>query len=167
MLGWPTIANESDVVGICVPEVHRPSFVYASANPVKPLPKPLWTLPRCTARFSSRTSHVFAESPSRAAAASIAVFSASGSRNVMRAVMPSSARRRLGFLALLDVHERRLLAGQPDLDVTGRKLVGHLERDLREEVEEPEASRCLERVAQPLGGPCDVLVAQRACGVEV
>ena len=57
------------------------------------------------------------------------------------------SRRRLGFLALLDVHERRFLAGQADLDVAGRKLVGHLERHIREEVEQPQACRPLERLA--------------------
>ena len=61
----------------------------------------------------------------------------------------------------------RLLPSQPDLDVAGRKLVGDLERHLREEVEQPEARRRLERLAQPLGGPGDVLVAERARCVEV
>ncbi len=77
----------------------------------------------------------------------MAVFSASGSRNVMRAVMPSSAGAGFGFLALLDVHERRLLSGQPNLDVAGRELIGDLERRFGEEIEQAQPRRPLKRLA--------------------
>ena len=77
----------------------------------------------------------------------MAIFSASGSRNVMRAVKPSSGGAGSALLALLDVHERRLLSGQPDLDVAGRELIRDLERRLGEEIEQAQPRRRLKRLA--------------------
>ena len=114
------------------------------------------------ARSSSRTSQASAEMPSFAAASSIAVFSVSGKRSEMRAAMPSSGELKpnSSWLALLDIHERRLLPREPHLDVAGREPPRDLECDLREEVEEAKPRRATERLAEPLRRESNVLVAQ-------
>src|SRR6185312_1811542 len=60
-------------------------------------------------------------------------------------------RRRLGRL-VLDVDEERLLAREAHLDVAGRDLLADLQRRLLQHVEEPEAERGVQRLAEPLCG---------------
>ena len=65
----------------------------------------------------------------------------------MRAVKPSSGGAASALSALLDVHERRLLSGQPNLDVAGRELIRDLERRFGEEIEQAQPRRPLKRLA--------------------
>jgi hypothetical protein len=77
-------------------------------------------------------------------------------------------RRRLGLVA--DVHELRVLAGQPHLDMTGRKLVVQLLRRFRQRVEEAQTDGSLEREDEASGRVGRRLVTQlrdrRQVGLE-
>ncbi len=85
----------------------------------------------------------------------------------MRAVRPSSAGGRRGCLLVLDVDERGLLAGEADLDVARGELRADLERRLGQELEQAEPERRGERLAQPLRGGRDLLVADARQGGEL
>ncbi len=77
----------------------------------------------------------------------------------MRAVRPSSARRRGALLLVLDVDERGLLAGEADLDVARAELRADLERGLGQELEQAQPQRGGERLAQPIRCDRNLLVA--------
>ena len=94
-------------------------------------------------RDSARTMNVLTETPSRAAA----------------------CRLSLGLVG--DVDERRVLAGQPNLDVAGGKLLVQLERCFRERVEQAQADRSLERQREPIRCCSGLLVAALRDRVEV
>src|SRR5205085_857553 len=80
-----------------------------------------------------------------------------------RAVVGGSRRRR----ALLDVHERRVLPREPNLDSTRAELLVQLEGGLAERVEEPEAGRGADRRAQAAGGLGGRVVADSGDGGEI
>src|SRR5918995_5949685 len=73
------------------------------------------------------------------------------------------ARRR----RLLDVRERRILAGEPNLDVAARQLRGQLVRHRSDRLEQAKAERRVERGADALDGLGRRGITQGGDGFEV
>ena len=69
--------------------------------------------------------------------------------------------------SLVDEHELRVAAGEPDLDVPRGELGVERERGLGEHVEEPQLERRLDRRREPLAGCDRGLVAERGGCREV
>ncbi len=133
-----------------------------SAKPVKRRPARTERVSRPRAR--ARTIHELTERLSRAAASSTCALSESEMRSVIRAVRASSdAACRLGLL-VLDVDELGLAAGEANLDTTGNLGVER-QRDLAEEVEQPQLERRLERLRESLPGFLSCLAARQGGGV--
>ena len=86
-------------------------------------------------------------------------------RSVMRAVSASSGDGggRLGLL-VLDVDELGLAAGEANLDAT-RDLGVERQRDLAEQVEQPQLERRLERLRESLPGFLSGLAPRQSGGV--
>ena len=76
-------------------------------------------------------------------------------------------RRCLPGRLVLDVHEDRLLAREPDVDAPARKLGADLVRRLLEHLEEPEAERRRQRSGEAGGGLGDRVVADGGDRLEV
>src|SRR5579862_731935 len=75
-------------------------------------------------------------------------------------------RTRLGS-RVVDVHELRLLACEPDFDMARGQLRRQLERGLRQQVEHPEAEVCGQRVTEAAGDQARPFVAELGDALQV
>ena len=75
--------------------------------------------------------------------------------------------RRRGFALVLDIDERRVLPGQADLNMSGRKLVRKLERSFAQGIEQAQACRGPYGRAQPASGFGDGIVADGGDTFEI